>query len=306
MATTTGTRAVLAALIANLGIAIAKFLGFFITHSSSMLAEAVHSVADATNQTLLLLGARRAKRPATPEHPFGYARERYFWSFVVAVILFTLGSVFALWEGFEKLRHPHEISGLGWAIGILSVGIVLETWSFRTAISESNRIRGKSSWVHFVRRSKQAELPVVLLEDLGALIGLFIALLAVSLAEITNNPRWDGIGTVLIGILLGTIAVLLAVEMKSLLIGESASDEDMTAIRNAIERSASVLYINRLQTQHLGPEEILVATKVGLERSLDTAGISATIADIHKRIQEEVPTAKRIYIEPTQENPSEV
>ena len=295
MAASGGTKAVLAALFANAGIAVAKFVGFLVTRSSSMLAESVHSLADSTNQALLLFGGRRAKRPATPEHPFGYARERYFWSFVVAMVLFALGSAFALFEGIEKVRHPHEVKGLGWAIGILLFGIVLEGFSFRTAIVESNRVRGGASWRRFVRH---AELPVVLLEDLGALIGLVLALVAVVLAEVTGEPRWDGAGTVAIGLLLGVIAIVLAKEMKSLLIGESAGRSDRAAIESTIAGAPGVVGVEHLRTQHLGPDEILVAAKVRFDPGLDAEGVAAAIDDIESRVRSAVPAVRPMYVEP--------
>ncbi len=298
MAASGGTKAVLAALFANAGIAVAKFVGFLVTRSSSMLAESVHSLADSTNQALLLFGGRRAKRPATPEHPFGYARERYFWSFVVAMVLFALGSAFALFEGIEKLRHPHEVKGLGWAIGILLFGIVLEGFSFRTAIVESNRVRGGASWRRFVRHTRHAELPVVLLEDLGALIGLVLALVAVVLAEVTGEPRWDGAGTVAIGLLLGVIAIVLAKEMKSLLIGESAGRNDRAAIESTIAGAPGVVGIEHLRTQHLGPDEILVAAKVRFDPGLDAEGVAAAIDDIESRVRSAVPAVRPMYVEP--------
>ena len=303
MAATGGTRAVVAALFANLGISVAKFVGFLITRSSAMLAESVHSVADSANQALLLLGGRRSRRPATTTHPFGYSRERYFWSFVVSLVLFTLGSAFALYEGIDKLRHPHEMTGLGWAIGILMFGIVLESWSFRTAVIESNRLRAGSSWSQFVRRTKHPELPVVLLEDLGALIGLVIALSAVTLTEVTGESRWDGAGTLLIGLLLGVIALVLAYEMKSLLIGEAADPDDRQAIVEAIESAPSVRRIIHLRTQHLGPEEILVAVKVLFDSTLDTTGVAAAIDDIEERVRAVVPAAHPMYVEPALEEP---
>ena len=290
MAASGGTKAVLAALFANAGIAVAKFVGFLVTRSSSMLAESVHSLADSTNQALLLFGGRRAKRPATPEHPFGYARERYFWSFVVAMVLFALGSAFALFEGIEKVRHPHEVKGLGWAIGILLFGIVLEGFSFRTAIVESNRVRGGASWRRFVRHTRHA--------DLGALIGLVLALVAVVLAEVTGEPRWDGAGTVAIGLLLGVIAIVLAKEMKSLLIGESAGRNDRAAIESTIAGAPGVVGVEHLRSQHLGPDEILVAAKVRFDPGLDAEGVAAAIDDIESRVRSAVPAVRPMYVEP--------
>jgi len=234
MAASGSRKAILAALIANSGIAVAKFLGFLVTQSSAMLAEAVHSVADMSNQGLLLLGGRRSRREPTATHPFGYGRERYFWSFVVAVVLFSVGSAFAVYEGIEKVRHPHEIRSVGWALAILGTGIVLEAWSFRTAIVAASPERRGLSWRKFILQTRNPELPVILLEDAGALFGLIIAAASVSLSAATDQPRWDGVGTILIGLLLGAIAAVLAREMKSLLIGESADDGDRKAILAAI------------------------------------------------------------------------
>jgi cation diffusion facilitator family transporter len=293
-----GTKAVVAALLANLGIAVAKFVAFLLTGSGSMLAESVHSVADSGNQGLLLFGGRRAARAATPTHPFGYGRERYFWSFVVALILFSIGGMFAIYEGVEKLRHPHEIESAGIAIGVLVAAIAMESFSFRTAIVESNKVRGDASWATFVRRSKQPELPVVLLEDLGALLGLVFALAAVSLAVITDDTMWDGIGTLGIGVLLVLIAIFLAVEMKSLLIGESASDTDQRAICAAIASDRDVRSVIHLRTQHLGPDELLVAAKVDLDRDLDIEGVAAAIDRIEAVMRTAVPRARLVYIEP--------
>ena len=234
MSASGGTRAVLAALVANAGIAVAKFVGFALTRSSAMLAEAIHSVADMSNQALLLLGGRRSRRAPTETHPFGHGRERYFWSFVVALVLFAVGAAFAIHEGIDKVRHPHEMDAPALAVAILMAGIVLETWSLRTAVVEASPLRRGRTWWAFVVRSWNPELPVVLLEDVGALLGLVIALAAVGLSSITGEPRWDGVGTIAIGLLLAVIAVVLAREMQSLLIGESADDDDRSAITAAI------------------------------------------------------------------------
>ncbi len=298
MSASGGTKAIIAAFFANLGIAIAKFIGFLFTSSASLLAESVHSMADTGNQLLLLLGGRRAARAATPDHPFGYGRERYFWSFAVALVLFSAGAGFAIYEGIEKIRHPHELDSLGWAIGILVFAIGLETYSFRTAIVEANHVRGKAGWVSFIRRSKAPELPVVLLEDLGALVGLVLALSAVIIAEVTGEPVWDGIGTLSIGVLLAAIAVILAIEMKSLLVGEGASAEDTARIVAAIEGHAQVERLIHLKTQHLGPEELLVAAKLGFDRSLDVAGLAAAIDSVESAVRAVVPIARVMYLEP--------
>ncbi len=298
MAAEVGTKSVVAALLANSAIAAAKFVGFFFTRSSSMLAEAIHSVADAGNQALLLLGVRRAtKRPST-EHPFGYGRERYFWSFIVAVVIFTLGAGFAVYEGIEKVRHPHEIKGLWWAVAILGTGIVLESLSFRTAIREARPLRGQRTWWQFIRRSRSPELPVVLLEDFGALAGLVIALVAVVLAHVTGNAVWDGIGTLCIGALLGTIAVLLAIELKSLLIGEGALPEHRQQLLAAASTAPGVRRVIHLRTQHLGPQELLVGVKAEFDAELDMQGLASAVDATEARLRAAVPIAQVIYVEP--------
>ncbi len=299
MAAGGGTKAVLAALFANLAIAIAKFVGFAVTRSASMLAEGVHSCADTGNQALLLLGGRLSKRDPTPRHPFGYGRERYFWSFVVSIILFTLGALFAINEGIEKVRHPHELESLWVAIGILIFGIVVESLSFRTAIVESNKVRGKLSWGTFIRRSRTPELPVVLLEDLGAMFGLVFALIAVVLAEVTGEPRWDGVGTLVIGVLLGIIAIVLAIEMKSLLIGESATEEDRARLRAALDDAPEIDRVVDLRTQHLGPEELLVAAEVDFADHLSADQMPAAVAAVEARLRATVPAATHVYLEPS-------
>jgi cation diffusion facilitator family transporter len=293
-----GRRAIIAAFFANLGIAIAKFIGFLLTGAASMLAEAVHSVADTSNQGLLLLGGRRARRQPTAEHPFGYGRERYFWAFVVALVIFTVGAMFALYEGEEKLRHPHELESVGVAVTILLVAIVFEMFSLRTAVRESNHVRGDQSWWEFIRRAKVPELPVVLLEDIGALIGLVFALAGVGLAEITGDARWDAVGSIAIGLLLGVIAITLIIEMKSLLIGESASPAMLATIVSTIEENARVRRVIHMRTQHLGPDELLVAAKVELDANLSVPELAAAIDGVEAAVRAAVPEARVIYLEP--------
>ncbi|MBI1757698.1 MAG: cation diffusion facilitator family transporter [Actinobacteria bacterium] len=292
-----GTRAVIAALLANLGIAVAKFVAFALTGSSSMLAEAVHSVADSGNQGLLLVGNRQAKRAATDEHPFGYGSVRYFYAFVVALVIFALGSLFALFEGVTKLLHPHEVERPIVAVAVLVVALVLEGLSFRTAIVESNRIRGRASWAAFIRRAKAPELPVVLLEDFGALVGLALALAGVGLTWATGNPIWDGVGTVCIGILLGAIAAVLIAETKSLLIGESADPEVLEKIRTALV-GGQVDRMIHLRAVHLGPEELLVGAKISLVGRPELAQVAAEIDAAESRVRQAVPIARVIYLEP--------
>jgi cation diffusion facilitator family transporter len=293
-----GNKAIIAALLANAGIAVAKFVGYLVTGSSSMLAESVHSVADTSNQGLLLLGGNRAKRAATSEHPFGYGRDRYFYSFVVALLLFSLGSVFALYEGIHKLESEEPLTSPLVAVIILLVAIGLESFSFRTAIVESRPLKGSSTWWQFIRQAKAPELPVVLLEDFGALVGLILALLGVGLSVLTGNPVFDALGTISIGVLLGVIAVILIIEMKSLLIGEGAADPVLDRIVAAIEEGDPVQRVIHIRTQYLGPEELLVAAKVAMVPSITVEDVARSIDTAEQRVRAQVPDARLIYLEP--------
>ncbi len=306
MAADGGTKAVIAALLANSGIAVLKFLAFALTRSSSMLAEAIHSVADAGNQGLLLLGGRRAKREATPEHPFGFGRERYIYSFIVAIVLFSVGGLFALYEAYHKYHEVHAgepnelLEGKWWwvAIAVLVGAIVMESFSFRTAIVESNKTRGEASWPEFVKHAKSPELPVILLEDLAALLGLVFALIGVSLSLITDNGYWDVAGTTAIGLLLVSVAVVLALETKSLLLGEAASLGAQRNIRDALEATAGIERVIHMKTLHLGPEELLVAAKVDVARDATAAEVAESIDAAERAIRGAEPVAQVIYIEP--------
>jgi cation diffusion facilitator family transporter len=293
-----GTKAIVAALAANLTIAVLKFVAFILTLSSSMLAEAIHSVADSGNQILLLVGGKRAKRAASPEHPFGYGRERYIYAFIVSIVLFSVGGLFALYEAWGKIQHPHAIEGDFWwvPLAVLVGAIIAESFSFRTAIIESNHVRGKQSWVHFVRNAKQPELPVILLEDLGALLGLVFALFGVGMTLITGDGIWDALGTAMIGVLLVAIAIVLALETKSLLLGESATKADVVRISGALEADGT--RIIHLKTLHLGPEELLVAAKISVGAAATGAEIATVIDDAERRIRDAVPIARVIYLEP--------
>ena len=297
MSTGGGAKAIIAAFLANVGIAVAKLAGFLITGSSSMLAESVHSLADSGNQGLLLLGRKRATRAPDDERNFGYGRERFFWAFVVALVLFSLGSLFSLYEAAHKIQHPEEIRSPMVAIGILLLAAALELWSFRTALSEARAMSGRQSLVRFIRRTRVPELPVVLLEDLGALIGLGIATGALLMAW-KVDPIWDGYGTLVIGILLGVIAVVLAVETKSLLMGEAATPDDLAAIRTSIESNGSVQRIIHLRTEHIGPEEILLATKVAFDPAMKVPELAAAIDECEAAVRAAVPHVTLIFIEP--------
>lgn len=293
-----GTKAIIAALFANMGIAVAKFVGFSITGSTSMLAESIHSVADSGNQGLLLLGGKRARKAADESHPFGYSRERYFWAFVVSMVLFSLGGAFAMFEGVEKIRHPHEIESAEIAIGILLLACALEAFSLRTAVVESRKVKKEAGWWSFIRHSKNPELPVVLLEDIGAMAGLVIALSAITLSLVTGDAIYDGYGTLAIGVLLTIIAVILATEMKSLLIGESADKRVLQTIRSSIESEPSVVRLIHLRTQHLGPEELLVGAKITFVDTLTVRELAAAINQVEAAIRRNVPEARMMYLEP--------
>ena len=287
----------LAALAANLGIAVIKFVAFAITGSSSMLAEGVHSVVDSGNQGLLLRGGAQSRRKATPDHPFGYGRDRYVYGFLVALLLFTAGGLFALFEGVEKIRNPHHLDSPVVAVVVLVLALGLEGFSLRTAIGESRHLKGDDTWVGFVRHAKNPELPVVLLEDVAALIGLVFALLGVGLTTLTGDPIWDGIGTCAIGALLVTVAVVLVIETKSLLLGESAAPVQVRAIEEALVGDG-VDRVIHLRTMHLGPEELLVGAKLAMPPAASLAQVASAIDAAEKRVRIAVPTARVIYLEP--------
>lgn len=298
MSTEGGIRAVIAALLANLGIAIAKFVAFAFTGSSSMLSEAIHSLADSGNQVLLLIGNKRSKKKADAQHNFGYGRRRYVYGFIVAIVLFLVGGLFSLYEGFHKWQHPEPLTDWWIAVVVLLVAITLESLSFRTALKEANRSRGKRSLARFVKDARQPELPVILLEDLGALIGLVFALFGVGFAVITGDGRFDALGAMAVGTLLVVIAIFLAIEMTTMLVGESAIPEEVEAIRRALEAADGVNKVIHLRTLHVGPDELLVGAKVAIDRSDTGIQIAAAIDSAESAIRRAVPTARYIFIEP--------
>lgn len=299
MSASGGNKAIVAALTANLGIAVTKFVAFLLTGSSSMLAESIHSVADSSNQGLLLLGGRRARRAATPDHPFGYGRERYIYAFIVAVVLFSVGGLFALYKGYYKLLEPEPIDSWQWVpVVVLLVAIVMESLSFRTAIVESNHVRGDLSWKAFIRRSKAPELPVILLEDFAALVGLVLALFGVSLTLLTDDGIWDGVFTIAIGVLLVAVAVVLAIETKSLLLGEGATQDAVERIEAALLADDSVHRVIHMKTLHLGPDELLVAAKIAVRATDSSEQLAQTINAAEARIRAVEPVARAIYLEP--------
>jgi cation diffusion facilitator family transporter len=263
-----------------------------------MLAESIHSLADTGNQALLLLGARRAERSPDADHPFGYGPARYFWAFVVALVLFMLGGVFAIYEGVEKLLHPHAIDAPVWAFAVLGFSIVLESLSFRTGLIAANPLRGRRTWWQFIRGTKNPELPVVLLEDFGALVGLVFALAGVTLAEVLHQPRFDAVGSLAIGVLLVGVAIVLAIEMASLLIGEAASADDIAIISGALTGAPSVRRVIHMRTQHLGPDDVLVAAKVEFDPALSFGELAAAIDGAEGRLRSVYPAARLVFIEP--------
>lgn len=298
MSTSGGTRAIVAALLANLGIAVMKFVAFLFSGSSSMLGESIHSLADSGNQVLLLVGGKRSKRAATPEHPFGYGRERFVYAFLVSIILFSLGGLFSLYEGIHKVQHPEPLEVPWLPIVVLVGAIMLEGYSFRTAIKESNLVRGNVGWVQFIRRAKAPELPVILLEDFAALVGLTLALVGVSIAIVTDDGVWDGVGTIAIGVLLILVACVLAIETKSLLLGEGALGEDVVKITAAAEAGDSIEKVIHMQTMYLGPDELLVAMKVAVHRTDDATAVARAIDEVESRVRAAVPFVTAMYVEP--------
>jgi cation diffusion facilitator family transporter len=297
MSASGGSKAIFAALGANLGIAVIKFIAFALTGSSSMLAEGVHSVVDSGNQGLLLRGGRLARRSATPAHPFGFGRDRYVYGFLVALMLFSAGGLFALYEGVEKIRHPHHLDSPLIAIGVLVVAIALESFSLRTAVRESRHLKGDDTWLGFIRHAKNPELPVVLLEDVAALVGLAFALGGVGLAVLTDEAVWDGIGTCAIGGLLITVAIVLVIETKSLLVGEAAAPAELTKIEAGLT-GPGVERIIHLRTMHLGPDELLVGAKLAMPAGATLPQVAAAIDDAERRVRAAVPSARVIYLEP--------
>jgi cation diffusion facilitator family transporter len=277
---------------------------FLVTGSASLLAESVHSVADSGNQLLLLIGRHRARRAETQEHQFGFGAERYVYTFIVAVVFFVVGAGFSIYQGLHRIVHPEALTSPVVALVVLAVAIALEGFSFRTAISESNRSRGKASWPAFITRAKAPELPAVLLEDFAALIGLGFAFCAVVVTAVTGNDRWDGAGSVAIGVLLGSVAVVLAVEIKSLLIGESASPDVQRAIVAAITAGPEIERVIHLRTLHVGPESLLVVAKVAVRRDDTAVRIAAGIDAVERRIRDAVPIARLIFLEPDLYQPS--
>ena len=297
------TRAILFALGANFAIAVAKGVAAFITGSSAMLAETVHSLADCGNQGLLLLGMRQAKRASSPEYPLGHGKAIYFWSFLVAVMLFTVGGMFSLYEGIHKLQHPEPLKQWYWAAGVLVFGIVAEGISMRACLQEVNKSRGDRGLWQWFRESRQSELVVIFGEDLAALLGLFFALVAVLLAVATGNPVWDAVGTIVIGVLLIVIAVLVAVEVKAMLIGQSIDPLREGEIREFIQSRPEVTRVISLISLQLG-NEAMVAVQAQMRESQDAPTLAAQIDAVEQAMKARFPEVRWSFFEPDLSRPA--
>lgn len=298
MSTEGSTKAIVAALTANIGIAITKFVAAAISGSASMFAEAIHSVADSGNQILLIIGGKRSRREATEAHPFGYGRSRYIYAFMVSIVLFSIGGLFSVMEGISKLQEPHELEAAWLPLTVLGVSIVLESFSLRTALREAKKERGSLSLAKYIRHAKSPELPVVLLEDMAALIGLALAFAGVGLTVVTHNPVWDAIGTLAIGVLLVAVAVILGAETSSLLIGEGASAGDTVKIREALDGARGVDSVIHMKTLYLGPDELMLAAKIGVDASASAREIAQIIDEAEVAVRAAVPATRVIYLEP--------
>lgn len=298
MSTEGSMKAIIAALLANIGIAITKFIAAAFSGSASMFAEGIHSLADSGNQVLLIIGGKRAKREATASHPFGYGRSRYIYAFMVSIVLFSIGGMFSISEGLSKLEHPHELEMAWLPLVVLGVAIILESFSLRTALGEAKHARGKQSLVQFIRHAKSPELPVVILEDIAALVGLVLAFLGVGMTVITHNPIWDAIGTLAIGALLVAVAIILGLETSSLLVGEGATAADTGKIRDALKATKGVQSVIHMKTLYLGPDELMLGAKIAVDGSSSAADIAKVIDDAEDAVRAAVPTTRVIYLEP--------
>jgi cation diffusion facilitator family transporter len=297
------TKSIVVALGANVGIAIAKFAGYLMTGSSAMLAESLHSLADSINELLLMIGKRQARKSPDTLHQFGYGRSRYFYSFVVALMVFMMGSVFAMYEGYRKLTHPEPLTRPGIALIILAFAALLDGYSLHTARAQSQRLKGSAGWWQFIRNSRVAEPPVILLEDSAALLGLGVAFAGVTLTTATGDPLWDAVSTLAIGVLLGAIAVVLIIETHSLLIGEGATGKQCDTIRSTLQRAEDVDRVVDMRTQYLAPDELLVAAKVVFGHDLELTVAADVIMNVETRVREAVPAVRVVYIQPDVEKP---
>jgi cation diffusion facilitator family transporter len=297
-----GLRVVIAALAVNVAIAIFKFIAAALSRSSAMLAEACHSTADSANQIFLLVGMRKSARPPDRDHPFGYGPETYFWAFMVALCIFSVGGGFSVHEGVEKILHRHdpgqELRDPIWAYVVLGVSILLETYSFSVAMKEFRHIRAGRGVRRTLRETRDPTVLTVLFEDLAALFGLMVALIGILLTRYTGNVAYDGAASIVVGLALGAVAWVLARDTKSLLIGQSVTEADETRIRAIVAAHKDVVELVHLRTMHLGPDEVIAAIKVRFLGNLDTRRLELSINEIEAELRGELPRLRRIYIEP--------
>jgi len=290
-------KAIYGALVANLLIAISKFIAAFFTGSSSMLSEGIHSTVDTGNEVLLLLGIKRSSRPADEKHPFGYGNEIYFWSFIVAILIFALGGGFAIYEGVEHILNPRPLTNVIWNYVVLTTAIVFEGSALIIAMKQFNKTRGNKSLYRALVDTKDSSTAAVVIEDTAAIIGLVIAILSVLLGHITGNPYFDGIGSIVIGLLLTGVSVFFALECKSLLIGEGMQEEGIVKIEKILEEEENVTIYKRPLSLYFGPNEVLINLNVNFRDDLIADEIEATVDRIEQQIKDAIPAVNRIFIE---------
>ena len=297
MSSPSSVKAILAALVGNSLIAVTKFIAASYTGSSAMFSEAIHSVVDSGNQLLLLYGVKRSKRPADSKHPFGYGKELYFWSFVVAILIFSIGSGISFYEGFHKLHSPEPVSNPMINFIVLGFAVIFESWTCWVAATEFKKSKGDRGWVEAIRRSKDPALFTVLFEDTAALLGLLVALIALTLSEHLNLPVLDSVASLIISFILAVTAGLLAFECKGLLTGEGASEEVVSGIKQIINESQGIKHVNEVLTLHLGPEDVLLNVSLDFEDDLSSGEVEEAISTLESRIKQMFPEIRRVFIE---------
>lgn len=293
------TAHIVQSLVVNLVIAISKGVAAVITGSGAMLAETIHSFADCGNQGLLLFGVKQARRPPTPAHPLGYGRAMYFWSFMVAMLLFTGGGMFSIYEGIHKMRHPEPVEDITVGLVVLGIALLLEAWATYGNIKEIRRRKGATAFMRYLRDSKDSDLVVVFGENSAAVLGLILALLALVLSKTTGDGRWDGAGSLAVGVVLVFVAIFLAREIKSLLVGESADPAIDAAVRRVAAADPNIVAVLRTLTIQQGPGEVVVAMKVKMKPGLTTGGeVCAALNAFETKLQIEAPEVKWSFVEP--------
>ena len=297
MSAKSSKKAIYAALAGNGMIALTKFFASAYTGSSAMFSEAIHSVVDTGNQILLLYGIKRSERPADKTHPFGYGMEVYFWSFVVAILLFGLGSGVSIYEGISKIQNPHPVTNPFVNYIVIGFAIIFETIAFSVAYRELRKTKGSQSLIKAIRTSKDPTIFTVLFEDFAALLGLMVAGFAIYLGEVLNLPILDGIASVIIGLILALTASLLAFECKGLLCGEAANDQIVAGIKDIVKGETDVLYINEILTMHLGPQDILLNISLDFKDAMSSGNVETTISELETSIKSKFPEIKRVFIE---------